>query len=106
MPDYSVRDVLCDMGGEAAVLFENPNYDAAIIGVTEDGRAVYDYCLMLRVLAVEDGMTEEDAADFVSYNTIRAIPYAGPMAPIVMTALPENPELEKLIPRMCENARL
>lgn len=104
MGDYTTRDVLCDMGGEDAVLFENPNFDAAIIGVTEDGRAVYDYDIMLRVLQVEDGMSEEDAADFVSYNTIRALPYAGEMAPVIMTQLYENPDLEKLIPRMCEDA--
>lgn len=104
MGDYTTRDVLCDMGGEDAVLFENPNFDAAIIGVTEDGRAVYDYDLMIRVLQIEDGMSAEDAADFISYNSIRALPYAGPLAPVVMTQLYENPDFEKLIPRMCEDA--
>ena len=99
MNDYTVRDVLCDMGAEEAALFENPNFDAAIIGVTEDGRAVYDYDLMLQLLCMEDGMTEEDAADFLSYNTIRSIPYAGEHAPVVMTTVYQNPEFEKAFDR-------
>lgn len=97
MPDYSVRDVLCDMGAEEAVLFENPNFDAAIIGVTDDSRAVYDYDLMVRTLCATDGMESMEAIEFIDYNTLRAIPYAGEHAPIVMMAVHENPEQEKLL---------
>ena len=36
------------------------------------------------------GMTYEEAEEFIGYNTIRAIPYAGDKAPIVMYKLPRE----------------
>ena len=47
----------------------------------------YDYDLMLEHLIVHENMTDEEAADFISYNTMRIIPYAGEYAPIVMYGL-------------------
>lgn len=44
------RELLVEMGYEETVLFENPRYDEAIIGVTSDGNAVYDYELMVSEL--------------------------------------------------------
>ena len=35
----------------------------------------------------EDDMTLDEAADFIDYNTLRALPYAGSGAPIVMYKL-------------------
>ena len=35
----------------------------------------------------EDGMTYEDAVDFISYNTLRALPYAGENGPIVLRSI-------------------
>lgn len=96
MEDLTVRDVLCDMGAEEAVVFDNPDFDAAIIGVTEDGRAVYDFDLMVRTMMRQDDISAEDAIEFIDYNTIRAIPYAGPNSPVIMTRVYENPEYEKL----------
>ena len=43
---------------------------------------------MITHLMETDGMTEEDAIDFISYNTERAIPYAGSMAPIILYPIP------------------
>ena len=80
----SRRDLLCDMGYDDAVVFENPDYDSALIGVTHDGRAVYDYDRMVGCLVDEDGMEPLEAAEFIDYNTIRAIPYAGEQAPVVV----------------------
>lgn len=34
-------------------------------------------------------MTDEEAIEWIDYNTIRAIPYMGEKAPIVMYSLPE-----------------
>lgn len=93
--NYGVREVLCDYGHEDAVVFDNPDYDAAIIGVTEDARVVYDYDLMRRILETRDEMTEEEAAEWLDYNTLRALPYAGENAPVVMYRI-ENPEADKL----------
>lgn len=86
----SKRELICDMGYEEAIVFDNPDYDDAIIGVSEDGRVVYDYDKMVESLMSQDGMAEEDAVDFISYNTIRSIPYAGEYAPVVMYPIREE----------------
>lgn len=55
--------------------------------MTEDGRAVYDYGRMVEWLMDTEGWSFEDAAEWVDYNTIRALPYMGEDAPIVMNRL-------------------
>lgn len=37
------KELLVEMGYEDAVVLENPDYDSAIIGVSESGRVIYDY---------------------------------------------------------------
>lgn len=59
-------------------------YDDSIVGIAHDGRIVYDYQLMIQELAKEDGITYEEAQEWIDYNTIRALPYAGDKAPIVI----------------------
>jgi hypothetical protein len=81
------RELLLDHGLDDAIIFENPDYDAAIIGVSHDDRVIYDYDKMVQCLMEEDGMTSLEAAEFIDYNTLRAIPYAGDGAPIVMYGL-------------------
>ena len=78
------KDILMDQGFEDFIIFENPDYDSAIIGITEDNQVVYDYDKMIEHLMQEDGMDYEEAIDFISYNTIRSLPYAGQGAPIIM----------------------
>lgn len=81
------REILCEMGYEDAIVFENPDYDSAIIGVSSDSRIVYDYDKMIEHLMLTDCMEMLDAADFIEYNTIRALPYIGDDGPIVMYKL-------------------
>ena len=83
----SKRDILCEMGYEDAVVFDNPDYDDAIIGVTDEGCVVYDFDAMVKILVERDGMDETEAIEFIEYNTIRALPYAGENPPIIMTQL-------------------
>ena len=84
-----IRDLICELGHEDAVVFDNPDFDDAIIGVTDDSRVVYDYDKMIESLMKQDGITELEAIEFIDYNTMRAIPYAGECAPIVMYRLEE-----------------
>ena len=76
--------LLCDLGCDDAIIFENPDYDSAIVGISHDGRVIYDYNLMVYHLMDIDEMTDMDAVDFIDYNTLRSISYAGELAPIVM----------------------
>lgn len=85
------RDLLVELGCEDVIVFENPSYDRAIIGVNEDfTRAVYDSDLMVESL-MEDGddMSYEDAVEFIEYNTIRALPYIQ-NSPIIVRRLTEK----------------
>ena len=69
---------------EDAILFDNMSYDDSIVGVTTDGRVVYDYDKMIEELMEDEEWSCEEAAEWIDYNTIRALPYAGENAPIIM----------------------
>ena len=68
---------------ETAYVFDNPSYDNAIIGVSDDGRVVYDFEMMIKCLMEEENMSEIDASDFIGYNSIRSAAYVQ-NGPIVM----------------------
>ena len=74
---------------EDAIVFDNPAFDNSIIGVTTDGQAVYDYNKMVAELMEDDEISEQEAIDWIEYNTLRVIPYAGEMAPVVIFTFEE-----------------
>lgn len=80
------RDLLLDYGYDNIIIFDNPSYEGALIGVTWDNQAVYDYDLMIESLMKEDNMTAEEAADFISYN---ASYRQGSEYPIIMNSIKE-----------------
>jgi len=70
------RDDLAKMDGYDELLFAD-GFDDCIVGATEfqPGRphlVVYDAQAMLRQLVEKDGLTEEDAAEHLSYNVFGA----------------------------------
>lgn len=67
-----------------AVLFKSYSYDDALIGYTDDDRAVYDYEKMVSCLMKEEGWDREEAIEWIEYNTIRSLPYMGDDAPIIV----------------------
>lgn len=73
-----------DAGFEDVLLFSNPSYDDALIGVTTDNRAVYEYNAMVDWLIENDDMSYDEAVEWIDYNTLRALPYYGEAAPIVV----------------------
>lgn len=82
--------ILVELGLENSIVFENPDYDSAIIGYDENsGRIIYDYDKMVQHLIEHDKMTYDDAVDFINYNTVRACPYAGEQAPIILRSIDE-----------------
>lgn len=76
-------------GYEGVIILENYSYDDALIGVTEDNRAVYDFDKMVEWLVNTKGFTYDEAVEWIEYNTIRSLPYAGPDAPIIMYPMEE-----------------
>ena len=81
-----LKDLLNELEYKDTVVLENPSYLNAIIGITDEGALCYSYEKMIECLIEEDKMEQEDATEFIDYNTIRALPYASSMGvrPIVV----------------------
>ena len=80
----TLKEWLRDNDHEDTALFESPDFLSAIMGITEDGRLIYSYQRMVASLIAEDHIDEDEAIEFIDYNTIRTIPYMGEKAPIIM----------------------
>lgn len=76
------RDTLSDV-----ILFADSSYDTALLGVTADNRAVYDYTQMIEWLVEHFGLPVEDAEEWINSNTAEALVSAGDRAPIIMYPL-------------------
>lgn len=60
---------------EYAVLFDNPSYDDSIIGMSDEDRVVYSLDKMVNEFMKDNNVDYEEAYDFISYNTVRALGY-------------------------------
>ena len=78
--NMNIREIL----PEGAIILDNSAFDNSIIGVTLDGRLIYDYDKMIEELIEDDGMCFDEAMEWIDYNTIRALPYAGSGVPIII----------------------
>lgn len=63
----TAEERILSAGWDDVVILDNYSYDDALIGITED-----------------------EATEWVDYNTLRALPYLGPDAPLVMYTLPNE----------------
>lgn len=69
------------------VVLESPAYISAVVGISTDGRLIYSRDLMVKHLREQDGMTEQEANEFIDFNTVGALPNMGEKAPIIMEEL-------------------
>lgn len=83
-----VEERLLEYDYDGVVYLTNYSYDDALIGVSEDGRAIYDFDKMVEWLIEEEGWSDIEAIEWIEVNTLRAIPYMGEKAPIIMYPLP------------------
>ena len=94
MRNEKFRKALAEALGEFdeldAVILDNHDYDGSIIGVTEDGRLVYDLERMYAEFAKDEGCDIDEAVEWVEYNTLRALPYMGEKAPIILSVSKEE----------------
>ena len=72
---------------DGSIVFDNNAYDNSIIGVSTDGRVIYGFYKMVEEIMNDENWSEQEATDWVEYNTIRALPYLGEKAPIVCEEL-------------------
>ena len=82
--NMNAEEIILNAGYEDVIYLTNYSYDDALIGISDDNRAIYDYDKMVEWLVVEESFTVEDAMEWIDYNTIRALPYMGEGAPIIM----------------------
>lgn len=76
-----------DLEEDSILLIDDEAYDKALIGISSDMRATYDLEVMVKEFADCHHCSEEDALDFIQFNTIRSLPHYGNEAPIVITKL-------------------
>lgn len=83
----ALKDFLCKFGHGDAVVLEHPDYLSAVVGVSKDGRVIYSYPRMIEYLVLKDGISYEDAREFIDFNTIGALPYMGEKTPIILNEI-------------------
>ena len=81
------EEKLIQNGFEGIKFLTDFSYDTALIGVTHDDRTVYDFDKMVEWLMETQGYSQEEAIEWIEYNTIRALPYMGPDSPVILYPL-------------------
>lgn len=84
----NAEERLIEYGYEDVKYFVDESYDDALIGVSEDGIAIYDFGLMIEWLMNKYDWSETESIEWIEVNTLRALPYMGEDAPIIMYGLP------------------
>lgn len=82
-----ILEELEECGFDETAYFVNEDYADAIIGISTDGNLIYDYEKMVEYLQDVDGISPEDAIEWIEYNVVRTIPYMGKGHPILMQHL-------------------
>ena len=84
----NAEERLLEYGYEGVKYLIDEGYDDALIGVSEDGRVIYDFDKMIEWLMTKYDWSEIESIDWIEYNTLRSLPYFGDKAPIIMYGLP------------------
>ena len=83
-----IKETLCEIGLETSIVFENPDYESAIVGFDYNSdRVIYDYDKMVEFLVATYSMEPEEAVEFIDVNTIRSLSYMGEKGPIILKTI-------------------
>lgn len=66
-----ITEIAENLHDEALVL---EGLDECILGYSEDGILIYSYTRMIDHFTEEDGMTEEQAVEWIDYNVMGLMP--------------------------------
>ena len=83
----TARERIENEGYEDVIIFDNPSYDDALVGITNDNRAVYDFDKMVEWLVAHEDMDYDEAADFICWN---ASFYYGEGYPLIIYPLTDE----------------
>ena len=70
-----------------SVMIDDEAFVESVVGVTPDGRLVYDAEKMMEELMEVHGCSAEDAREHIEFNIFRSLPYIQGNAPIVYDPL-------------------
>ena len=78
---------------------DRTKYYCAIIGIAKDySHVAYSYDKLVEKFAVENDWSYDEAIEWVDYNVIRALPYYGEKAPVVLYTSRVNENNKTYIP--------
>lgn len=81
------KRLLSEWNLDEMIVFDNPSYETAIVGYDiHTNRIIYDYQLMIDYLIENEQMSEEEAVEFIDFNTIRSLDYIE-NAPIILNRI-------------------
>lgn len=79
--NLDIREQLPD----GSIVFDNPSFDESIIGVSLKDEVIYSYERMVSEFMTDNECTEEEALDWIDYNTMRALSYFPNSKPLIMS---------------------
>lgn len=80
-----IIDKIRDNGwSDDVIILDNYDFADAFVGMSDEGRAVYDYDKMVHWLMDEEEFSEIEAVDWIDYNVLRALPYMGNKTPVIL----------------------
>lgn len=71
----TAEERILNAGYENVTIFSDNEYGDALIGISEDNRAIYDFDLMVEWIMKQDECSEIDAIEWIEYNVLRSLPY-------------------------------
>lgn len=83
MTREQINDFVEAAGFESTLVAEG--LDDAFIGITDDGVAVYSKNRCVRSIMEADGISEEEAIEYLEFNTYSC--YVGEMTPLFITTV-------------------
>ena len=82
-----IREILHERGFKDAILFVDPSFVQAIVGISEPGRVVYSYEKMIDCLRISRSLSRDEAVEFISQFTLRDLPLMGEKSPIILYSI-------------------
>ena len=77
------RDEWAEEHGMDLLFLSEDFFDDAIVGVTQSSQVVYDIDRMIDLYAANNNCTEEEAMEYLDFNTLCA--YVGEQTPVFIT---------------------
>lgn len=83
----NLKQILNDLEYFGTIILDD--LDCAVIGINNtEQRLVYSYDKIIEKL-MNDGMSEDEAVEYVEFNIVRSVQYMGSKSPIIVEKIPQ-----------------